>query len=1294
MAESKKPISGFPLASSLLSTDEFIINQGGTTKKLEALSIRDYTYEEILNLTAATAVVGTARLVVNNAGTVETLTVDELRGDTFATIPSLPDNAGLAGAELFVIDNATVTEKTTTDDIKNYIYSDIPNLPLTAALDNTAEFVTVRSGINEKVTMQQILNAVALTDHTTLANIGVNTHAQIDTHIADATLHFTQASISITESQISDLQAYLLNVAGQDHTTMANVGTNTHAQIDTHIADASLHFTQASISITESQISDLQAYLTDITGQSIKNLSDVNSATTPLAGQVLTYHAVNGWEAQTVSADHTNLFNIGTYTHDQIDTHIDNSSIHYPMASIAITEAQISDLQPYLLNIIGEDHNLLANKGLYTHAALDSHVDDASLHFTQASISITESQISDFGTYLTDLSGSSIKDLSDVFSSMTPLDGQVLTYDSVNGWQAETSGAGVTDHTLLSNIGVNTHAQIDAHIDNDAIHFTQASISITESQISDLQPYLLDITGQSIKSLSDVLTSMNPTDGQVLTWNATQAKWRAEAGSNDHTSLLNIGVYTHDQIDNHINDSSIHFTQASISITESQISDFGNYIENISSFSIKDLADVNSSMTPLDGQVLTYDNVNGWEASSTGGGVTDHLLLSNIGTNTHDQIDAHIADNTLYHYSKAAAANYVWGDITNLPITGSLLDTTEFPSNNLGTAQKVTFSQIKSEVYQDIVGLPNAAVVGTQKLLADTSGTANHIFVSDLATFVESAIDHTAIANVGTNTHAQIDSHIADATLHFTEASIVHQNISGAGTNTHAQIDSHIAAANPHGTDVADLGDTTITGVTSGEILKWSGTAWINNTLSEAGIVDTSTLTAHTGDATLHFTEASIDHAAIQNIGTNSHADIDAHIANSTLHSFGEDADGNFIGGTGAGANIVATFATNNFMLGVSAGNLITIGDNNMIMGNGSMEFAPTDSSNNVSIGRQALGGETLDANIHLGNVAIGTSAARYADGSSYSVAIGYEAASGDATVRSTDDHNVSVGYRAGQFVSASFGTFIGSGAGTSATGTPVQGDYNTGIGYNSMLNAGGIGSSNTGVGAETLKALTSGTNNVAVGRNAGVLIQDGGDNTLIGTGAGDNIVSGGNNICIGANAGPTTDATNQLFIDTATTNTPLIHANFALNQVTINGSLGVAGPTAGDLSREYVLSSQTTDATQTELFIDGTGGSSRMVLADDSTWRFEIDVVARRTDANDEGAAYKFAGAIDRNTGVATTALIGSVAETIDAEDTAAWSVAVDADTTNGSLRIRVTGEAAKTIRWVAFVRTVQVTE
>jgi len=51
---------------------------------------------------------------------------------------------------------------------------------------------------------------------------------------------------------------------------------------------------------------------------------------------------------------------------------------------------------------------------------------------------------------------------------MVPSDGEVLTYDAANGWQAETSASGVSDHTLLTNIGTNTHSQIDSHLSSSS----------------------------------------------------------------------------------------------------------------------------------------------------------------------------------------------------------------------------------------------------------------------------------------------------------------------------------------------------------------------------------------------------------------------------------------------------------------------------------------------------------------------------------------------------------------------------------------------------------------------------------------------------------------------------------------------------------------------------------------------------------------------------------------------------------------------------------------------------------
>ena len=53
----------------------------------------------------------------------------------------------------------------------------------------------------------------------------------------------------------------------------------------------------------------------------------------------------------------------------------------------------------------------------------------------------TDANVTTLGTALQDVTGESIKDLSDVFSSMTPADGEVLTFDTTNGWQAEATAA-------------------------------------------------------------------------------------------------------------------------------------------------------------------------------------------------------------------------------------------------------------------------------------------------------------------------------------------------------------------------------------------------------------------------------------------------------------------------------------------------------------------------------------------------------------------------------------------------------------------------------------------------------------------------------------------------------------------------------------------------------------------------------------------------------------------------------------------------------------------------------------
>jgi hypothetical protein len=96
----------------------------------------------------------------------------------------------------------------------------------------------------------------------------------------------------------------------------------------------------------------------------------------------------------------------------------------------------------------------------------DANITQSSVTQHQAALSITKSQISDFGTYLT---------------SYTETDPVFTAWDKSTG------------------------------------------ISITESQISDLQSYLTTV---ALNDVSDVDTATSvPSDGQALLWDATNTKW-------------------------------------------------------------------------------------------------------------------------------------------------------------------------------------------------------------------------------------------------------------------------------------------------------------------------------------------------------------------------------------------------------------------------------------------------------------------------------------------------------------------------------------------------------------------------------------------------------------------------------------------------------------------------------------------------------------------------------------------------------------------------------------------------
>ena len=176
--------------------------------------------------------------------------------------------------------------------------------------------------------------------------------------------------------------------------------------------------------------------------------------------------------------------------------------------------------------------------------------------------------------------------------------------------------------------------------------------------------------------------------------------------------------------------------------------------------------------------------------------------------------------------------------------------------------------------------------------------------------------------------------------------------------------------------------------------------------------------------------------------------------------------------------------------------------------------------------------------------------------------------------------------------------------------------------------------------------------------------------------------VAGTNAVAIGS--GSTAPGTAGFAVGAGTSATIFGSKAFA------NGSFATAGDAQYGL---YVLRNITTTAAATVLFLDGTAGTQRLTVNNNSVWTFDILVTARRTDATGGAAGYRFVGVIRKDGTAGSTTFVGTPSKTIIGETNAAWDAAVTANTTDGDLRVTVTGEAAKTIRWVATVTTAEVT-
>ncbi|MGE5353428.1 MAG: hypothetical protein ACM3P0_15195 [Acidobacteriota bacterium] len=113
-------------------------------------------------------------------------------------------------------------------------------------------------------------------------------------------------------------------------------------------------------------------------------------------------------------------------------------------------------------------------------------------------------------------------------------------------------------------------------------------------------------------------------------------------------------------------------------------------------------------------------------------------------------------------------------------------------------------------------------------------------------------------------------------------------------------------------------------------------------------------------------------------------------------------------------------------------------------------------------------------------------------------------------------------------------------------------------------------------------------------------------------------------------------------------------------------------------------LSGVTLDGNPSEIFLSPP--SERIVLEDDTAAGFWARITAHSSTSSAEAAFIEIKGFVSRLSGAASVQLSPCI-KTVIWKSSALWDANFEADTINGALRLRVTGEAGKTVRWLAVV-------
>jgi hypothetical protein len=493
----------------------------------------------------------------------------------------------------------------------------------------------------------------------------------------------------------------------------------------------------------------------------------------------------------------------------------------------------------------------------------------------------------------------------------------------------------------------------------------------------------------------------------------------------------------------------------------------------------------------------------------------------------------------------------------------------------------------------------------------------------------------------------------------------------GGTTGTNGQVlqstGSGVQWATASGASNLDsLTDVVITTPSSGQVLKYNGTNWINDTDSTGGASNLDSLT----DVVI--TTPSSGQVLKYN-GTNWINDTDSTGGSSTLTISNKTGAYTVVAGD-LGTIINCTSGT--FTVSLTAAATLGAGFNCWIWNTGTgtitidpsgaetieevatVALSPGEGFNIVCTGTSFIAGDQKAHRLYSEDIDNGFALRPVASGTG-SVAIG---------AQSTATAAYSMAFRGNSTIS--YGTAIG------ANSSNQRAQAVTGSGAMAL---GGSYASGTDSFAASITNNTSsygakGTNSIAIGYQARA--------EFYGIAIGREATASGGSTAIAI--GRTVTASDEYTYAFGMEANSSIKGKFAF------ASFGATGTYQSGL---YIQRTQTTDNVAKVLNFEGTTSyaNSQVILPNNSAYAFTGTVVARQqASGGTASAAWKIEGLIRREANAASTVLVNYATTVID--NTPGWTLALSADTTNGGLAITATGAASTNIRWVATVQTSEV--